>query len=154
MAAQAGYQAFDLDPMTRGRPGMRAESQLEQQNAQPTRGFFFAFTPESFKRGGGEGGNPEVQMEDALEQRLESWHSQMIALGSAIGTGLFVGVGTGLAASGPLPLLAAFAFVGFTLSFTIFALGEMATLMPLPGAFVVHAKRFIGEAWAATMGWK
>jgi len=134
-------------------PDDLVEAQLERQNPTPGKHPFYAFTRDSFRRYD-DGDNPEAEMKDALEQSLQSWHSQLIALGSAIGTGLFIGVGQGLAISGPLPLLAAFAFVGFTLCPTIFALGEMATLMPLPGAFVLHSKLFIGEAWAATMGWK
>lgn len=133
-------------------PRAPAEPRVELQNEISGQGIFYAFTRDSFRRY--DDGDSEAEMKDALEQSLQSWHSQLIALGSAIGTGLFIGVGQGLAISGPLPLLAAFAFVGFTLLPTILALGEMATLMPLPGAFVLHSKLFIGETWAATMGWK
>lgn len=64
---------------------------------------------------------------NGLFRELEPYHSQLIALGSAIGTGLFIGSGQGLANAGPIPLLMAFSFVGFTLCPTILALGEMVS---------------------------
>lgn len=94
------------------------------------------------------------QPRDSLKKELKSYHSQLIALGSAIGTGLFIGSGQGLAAAGPIPLLAAFAFVGVALCPTIFALGEMATLYPLPGGFFGHCRMYTDEAWGGAMGWK
>lgn len=91
---------------------------------------------------------------EVMKKQLQSYHIKYISLGSAIGTGLFIGSGQALAESGPLPLLAAFAFVGAALCPTIFALGEMATLCPLPGGFFEHCRRYTGEAWGAAMGWK
>ena len=96
----------------------------------------------------------DPQLTWALEKSLKGYHSQLIALGSAIGTGLFIGSGEGLAAAGPIPLLAAFSFVGLTLCPTVFALGEMATLYPLPGGFFAHCRMYTDEAWGAAMGWK
>ncbi len=78
----------------------------------------------------------------------------MSPIGSAIGTGLFIGAGQGLRVAGPIPLLLAFMFVGFTLCPTVFALGEMATYMPFAGGFVEHARRFVDDAWGAAVGWK
>lgn len=91
---------------------------------------------------------------DPLKKELQGYHSQLIALGSSIGTGLFVGSGRGLAVAGPLPLLAAFAFVGLALCPTIFALGEMATLISVPGGFFEHCRMYTDEAWGGAMGWK
>lgn len=91
---------------------------------------------------------------EVMKKDLQSYHIKYISLGSAIGTGLFIGSGQALAESGPLPLLAAFAFVGAALCPTVFALGEMSTLCPLPGGFFEHCRRYTGEAWGAAMGWK
>jgi amino acid transporter len=98
--------------------------------------------------------NSNPQLAGALKQDLKTYHAQLIALGSAIGTGLFIASGEGLAAAGPIPLLGAFAFVGMTLCPTIFALGEMATLFPYAGGFFEHCRRYTGEAWGGAMGWK
>jgi yeast amino acid transporter len=98
--------------------------------------------------------NNDGELTWALEKGLKGHHSQFIALGSAIGTGLFIGSGQGLAAAGPIPLLAAFSFVGITLCPTVFALGEMATLFPLPGGFFEHCRIYTDEAWGGAMGWK
>jgi amino acid transporter len=94
------------------------------------------------------------QLAWALDQSLKGYHSQLIALGSAIGTGLFIASGEGLAIAGPIPLLGAFCFVGVTLCPTVFALGEMATLFPLPGGFFEHCRMYTDEAWGGAMGWK
>lgn len=94
------------------------------------------------------------QLFSALNQSLKGYHSQLIALASAIGTGLFIASGEGLATAGPIPLLAAFSFVGLSLCPTIFALGEMATLFPKPGGFFEHCRMYTDEAWGGAMGWK
>jgi hypothetical protein len=100
------------------------------------------------------GRNPDVQLAWALKKELKGYHSQLIALGSAIGTGLFIASGEGLAVAGPIPLLGAFCFVGMALCPTVFALGEMATLFPKPGGFFEHCRMFTDEAWGGAMGWK
>ena len=100
------------------------------------------------------GPNPDVQLAWALEKELKGYHSQLIALGSAIGTGLFIASGEGLSVAGPIPLLGAFCFVGLTLCPTVFALGEMATLFPRPGGFFEHCRLYTDEAWGGAMGWK
>lgn len=96
----------------------------------------------------------DARLKWLLEKNLNGYHSQLIALGSAIGTGLFLASGEGLANSGPIPLLGAFSFVGLTFSLTVFGLGEMATCFPLPGGFFKHCTMFIDEAWGGAMGWK
>ncbi|KAE8446456.1 hypothetical protein EG329_011919 [Mollisiaceae sp. DMI_Dod_QoI] len=97
--------------------------------------------------------DPDAELTLALDKSLKAYHSQLIALGGAIGTGLFIGSGLGLANAGPIPLLGAFTFVGFTLCPTVFALGEMATLFPVPGGFFEHCRMYTDEAWGGAMGW-
>lgn len=88
-----------------------------------------------------------------LEKHLNSFHSRMIAIGGAIGTGFLIGSGEALARAGPLALLGAFAYVGITAYFTVNSLAELAAFYPVAGSFVAYASRFIDQAWGATMGW-
>ncbi|KAF2712774.1 hypothetical protein K504DRAFT_362878, partial [Pleomassaria siparia CBS 279.74] len=76
-----------------------------------------------------------------------------IALGGAIGTSLFLGIGSSLAKAGPLSL-----FLGFTISglaphssccndlWLIISLGEMTTWLPIPGAIPQFCDRFVDYA--------
>lgn len=85
---------------------------------------------------------------------LQSRHLQMIAIGGAIGTGLFIGTGQALNEGGPLSLFFGYLYVGVDLIFTVHALGEMAVLFPISGGFVTFSSRFIHHAWGFAVGWK
>jgi amino acid permease len=68
-----------------------------------------------------------------LSRKLHGRHMQMIAIGGAIGTGLFIGSGSSLATGGPLGLLIGFGLVGLMLFFVVHALGELAVMFPISG---------------------
>ncbi|RYG93565.1 amino acid permease [archaeon] len=74
-------------------------------------------------------------------------HLQMIAVGGSIGTGLFVGSGKALATGGPGALLICFMLVGVMILCTMQALGELAVLYPVNGAFYNYGVRFLDPAW-------
>ncbi|ETN36265.1 uncharacterized protein HMPREF1541_08542 [Cyphellophora europaea CBS 101466] len=88
-----------------------------------------------------------------LKRRLQSRHLQMIAIGGTIGTGLFIGSGGAIAKSGPAGALIAYAFVGTLVYSVMVALGEMATYLPVSGAFTVYASRFVDHSLGFSMGW-
>lgn len=88
-----------------------------------------------------------------LKRRLQSRHLQMIAIGGTIGTGLFIGSGGALAKAGPAGALIAYAFVGTLVYSVMVALGEMATYLPVSGAFTVYASRFVDHSLGFAMGW-
>ncbi|KAK0824668.1 lysine permease [Friedmanniomyces endolithicus] len=88
---------------------------------------------------------PEIGTTVHLQRRLQSRHLQMIAIGGTIGTGLFIGSGGALANAGPAGALIAYAFVGTLVYSVMVALGEMATYIPISGAFTAYAAR-----WAIT----
>ncbi|CAN6666627.1 general amino-acid permease Gap1p [Trichomonascus vanleenenianus] len=88
-----------------------------------------------------------------LARKLKNRHLQMIAIGGAIGTGLFVGSGSVLASGGPAPLIIGYAITGMNLFFTIQQLGELAVVFPVSGAFATYSTRFIHPAWGFAMGW-
>lgn len=88
-----------------------------------------------------------------LARKLKGRHLQMIAIGGAIGTGLFVASGKALEAGGPASLLIAYATVGTMLYCTCQALGELAVIFPITGSFSSWATRFLDPSWGFAMGW-
>jgi L-asparagine permease len=86
------------------------------------------------------------------KQTLGRRHVQMIAIGGAIGTGLFLGSASRLHSTGPA-LLFSYAFVGVVAFFLMRALGELVLHRPTSGAFVSYMREFYGEKWAFVTGW-
>lgn len=76
-----------------------------------------------------------------------------VALGGAIGTGLIIGSGQGLAACGPLSLLIGYAITGVLCFIVMTALGEMATWLPLGTSFPGYATRYVDPALGFSLGW-
>ena len=76
----------------------------------------------------------------------------MIAIGGAIGTGLFLGSASRLANTGPA-LVLSYAAVGVVAYFLMRALGELVLHRPTSGAFVSYMREFFGEKWAFATGW-
>lgn len=90
--------------------------------------------------------------EEMLHRKLKGRHMQMIAIGGSIGTGLFVGSGGALQSGGPASLVIDFIVIGIMLFFTVHALGELAVMYPVAGAFYTYSCRFIDPAWGYAMG--
>ncbi len=86
------------------------------------------------------------------KQSLGRRHVQMIAIGGAIGTGLFLGSASRLNSTGPA-LLFSYAFVGVIAYFLMRALGELVLHRPTSGAFVSYMREFFGEKAAYVTGW-
>ncbi|MFJ8696232.1 amino acid permease [Streptomyces roseolilacinus] len=96
---------------------------------------------------------PHVDAGDVgYSKDLKSRHVNMIAIGGAIGTGLFLGAGGRLAGAGP-SLAIAYAVCGVFAFFVVRALGELVLYRPSSGAFVSYAREFMGEKGAYTAGW-
>jgi len=87
-----------------------------------------------------------------FEQGLKPRQLQMIAIGGAIGTGLFLGAGGRLASAGPA-LAIVFAVCGVFAFFILRALGELVLHRPSSGSFVSYAREFFGEKAAYAAGW-
>jgi L-asparagine permease len=86
------------------------------------------------------------------KQSLSRRHVQMIAIGGAIGTGLFLGSASRLHSTGPA-LLLSYAFVGVIAYFLMRCLGELVLHRPTSGAFVSYMREFYGERAAYVTGW-
>ncbi|WVQ77930.1 hypothetical protein IAT38_000010 [Cryptococcus sp. DSM 104549] len=91
-------------------------------------------------------------LEEDLHRQLKSRHASMLAVGGAIGTGLIIGSGTGLARAGPVGLLLAFCYVGTLCYSMMVALGEMAAFLPHQKGFPGHATRFVSTSFGYMTG--
>ncbi|MBY6679414.1 amino acid permease [Rhodococcus sp. BP-149] len=89
---------------------------------------------------------------DGYHKGLKTRQVQMIAIGGAIGTGLFMGAGGRLAQAGPA-LVIAYAVCGFFAFLILRALGELVLHRPTSGSFVSYAREFFGEKAAFVSGW-
>ncbi|KAH6677136.1 putative arginine permease [Halenospora varia] len=94
-----------------------------------------------------------IATQPELKRKLKSRHLQMIAIGGTIGTGLFIGSGEAIAKSGPAGALIAYIFVGTIVYSVMQSLGEMATYIPISGAFTSYASRFVDPSLGFAMGW-
>ncbi|RDW93203.1 putative arginine transporter [Aspergillus mulundensis] len=101
------------------------------------------------KHGAGRESNPLPD----LKRKLKSRHLQMIAIGGTIGTGLFISSGSAISTAGPVGALIAYIFIGSIVFSVMTALGEIATYLPIPGAFTSYATRFIDPSLGFAMGW-
>lgn len=84
---------------------------------------------------------------------MHSRHLNMIAIGGAIGTGLFVASGNTIATAGPGGALLAYALIGFMVYLLMQSLGELATYMPVAGSFHEYGSRFISSSFGFAIGW-
>ncbi|ALV25438.1 amino acid transporter, LysP family [Campylobacter iguaniorum] len=91
--------------------------------------------------------------EHKLKRGMSSRHLNMIAIGGAIGTGLFVASGNTIATAGPGGALLAYALIGFMVYLLMQSLGEMATYMPVAGSFEEYGTRFISPSFGFAIGW-
>ena len=87
-----------------------------------------------------------------LSRGLSMRHIQFIALGSAIGTGLFYGSATAIQVAGPSVILA-YLIAGAVVYMVMRALGEMAVRHPGPGSFGQYAARYLGPFAGFVTGW-
>lgn len=88
-----------------------------------------------------------------LHRSLQARHMYMIAVGGAIGTGLFLLSGGSVSMAGPGGAIVAYMVMGVLVYFLMSSLGEMATKLPLSGSFETYATRFVDPALGFTLGW-
>src|SRR6202142_3604610 len=88
-----------------------------------------------------------------LKRTIGNRQLSMIAIGGAIGTGLFFASGAAVAQAGPGGALLADATMGPAVYCMMQSLGEMATQLPIPGSFEAYAERFIDPSLAFAVGW-
>lgn len=87
-----------------------------------------------------------------LGSGLKVRHLTMMGLGSAIGAGLFLGSGVGIAAAGPA-IIVSYLLAGVMIIFVMRMLGEMGAALPVSGSFSHYARIGIGRWAGFSMGW-
>ena len=87
-----------------------------------------------------------------MKRGLKNRHLQMIALGGAIGTGLFYGSASTIELAGPSVMFAYF-IGGAIIYFIMRMLGEMAVDEPVSGSFSHYAKKYWGAFPGFLSGW-
>ena len=83
---------------------------------------------------------------------LSTRQVNMIAIGGALSTGLFMGAGGRLAQTGP-GIVISYAICGALAFLILRALGELVMYRPSSGSFVSYAREFYGEKAAFASGW-
>ena len=94
----------------------------------------------------------EVRQEGDLKRGLKNRHIQLIALGGAIGTGLFYAIGASIAMAGPAVLLG-YALGGFIAFLIMRQLGEMVAEEPVSGSFSFFANKYWNGFAGFLSGW-
>ena len=87
-----------------------------------------------------------------LHRGLKDRHVQLIALGGAIGVGLFLGSGRAISQAGP-GLIFAYAAGGIVIFFIMRALGELLLHRPVAGSFATYAEEYVSPFAGFATGW-
>lgn len=92
------------------------------------------------------------EIKASLARGLTARHIRFMALGSAIGTGLFYGSSSAIQAAGPAVLFA-YMIGGAAVFIVMRAMGEMAVKHPVSGSFAHYASRYLGRFAGFVTGW-
>ena len=90
--------------------------------------------------------------ENKMQRGLKNRHLQMIALGTAVGTGLFYGSTATIAMAGPAVSLS-YLIGGIIIFLIVRMLGEMSVEEPVSGSFSYYASKYWGEFPGFLAGW-
>jgi len=93
-----------------------------------------------------------MQTNDSLHRGLQERHIRLMALGSAIGVGLFLGSANAIRLAGPAILLS-YVLGGLAIFIIMRALGEMAVQNPVAGSFSRYAQDYLGPLPGYLTGW-
>ncbi|MCQ2009959.1 amino acid permease [Sporolactobacillus sp. STSJ-5] len=91
-------------------------------------------------------------MTQQLERKLKNRHIQLIAIGGAIGTGLFLGSGKAIHLAGP-SILFAYLIIGVALFFVMRSLGELLLSNTGYTSFTDFAVEYLGPWAGFVTGW-
>lgn len=91
-------------------------------------------------------------LNNELSRALTHRHVQMIAIGGAIGTGLFLGSGTAIQKAGPAIILAYF-IAGIFCFFMMRAIGELILSDLSKNSFIEFVREYLGPRFEFIVGW-
>jgi histidine transporter len=97
-------------------------------------------------------GEQGMSTQAGMQRGLTARHIRFIALGSAIGTGMFYGSASAIQMAGPSVLLA-YLIAGAAVYMVMRALGEMAVHNPVSGSFGQYATSYLGPLAGFLTGW-
>lgn len=95
---------------------------------------------------------PESASQHSLKRHLKARHIRLMALGSTIGVGLFLGSGSAISYAGPSILLG-YILAGLVAFVVLRALGEMAVHQPVAGSFAQYANDYVSPLMGYMVGW-
>jgi AAT family amino acid transporter len=87
-----------------------------------------------------------------LKRHLKVRHIRLMALGSTIGVGLFLGSASAIQLAGPSILLG-YLLAGIVAFIVLRTLGEMAVHEPVAGSFAAYANSYVGPLAGYMVGW-
>ena len=87
-----------------------------------------------------------------LKRHLKVRHIRLMALGSTIGVGLFLGSASAIKIAGPSILLG-YLLAGMVAFIVLRVLGEMAVHEPVAGSFAAYANNYVGPLAGYMVGW-
>lgn len=90
--------------------------------------------------------------QNGLKRHLKVRHIRLMALGSTIGVGLFLGSASAIQIAGPSILLG-YLLAGIVAFIVLRALGEMAVHEPVAGSFAAYANTYVGPLAGYMVGW-
>ena len=91
-------------------------------------------------------------MKNELSRALTHRHVQMIAIGGAIGTGLFLGSGSAIQKAGPA-LILAYLIAGIFCFFMMRAIGELVLSDTTKTSFIEFVRQYLGSRFEFIIGW-
>lgn len=127
----------DVNNVEKKTPAYRQEDDLSRQDTS----------------GGGSNIVGHVDNADQLQRHLGNRQIQLIAIGGSIGTATFVSISSGLVKGGPGSLLIAYTLYSCMLALVSNCQAEMSVYMPVSGAFIRMAGRWVDEAFGFMAGW-
>src|SRR4051794_27188005 len=94
----------------------------------------------------------QTVLDEGYHRGLSSRQIQMMAIGSAIGVGLFYGTGVAITTAGPA-IIVTFLVAGLIGFLVTRALGELVVYRPTSGSVMDYAREFLGPFAGFAIGW-